>query len=448
MRLYKRHSSLRRRLAMTALVACAALGTPAEAGAFAPDNPGRGTPPSALPASERAHSSISSSALQSGLSSRMNQAGGSSGAWVYDATAKRVLFSRRSGSRRSLASNMKLYTTATAIDAFGAGERLRTRVWAVGTLADAQGMEIPLSELGSAEGGGLTLDGDLYLVGDGDPTFGRGEVRALARQVDELGIETVTGKLYGDDFMFDRRRGVPDSGYRISGYIGTLSSLVYASQRFASNPPRVATRKLKVALRKRGVKVGRGIALRRLPQRTDDRARLAFVSSPTMRELIQRTNVPSNNFLAEMLLKRVGAQDGHQGTTRSGAKRVKRFARSLGARVRAKDGSGLTRGNRASPASTGHLLLGMLKHREKRAYLNSLAVAGRSGTLAGRMRGTAAQGRCRGKTGTISGVSALSGYCDAHGHRIVFSFLMNGVNVSSARGLQDGMTVLIARYGG
>ena len=62
------------------------------------------------------------------------------------------------------------------------------------------------------------------------------------------------------------------------------------------------------------------------------------------------------------------------------------------------------------------------------------------------MNGTAADGRCRTKTGTLIGVSALSGYCHA-GHGVVaFSFLMNSVDVDAARRAQDRMAALIARY--
>ena len=81
-------------------------------------------------------------------------------------------------------------------------------------------------------------------------------------------------------------------------------------------------------------------------------------------------------------------------------------------------------------------------------FRSSLAVACRSGTLAYRMCGTAASGRCRGKTGTLSGVSALSGYCPVSGGRtIVFSFLMNGVGNSGAHILQNRMAAAIAAYG-
>jgi D-alanyl-D-alanine carboxypeptidase/D-alanyl-D-alanine-endopeptidase (penicillin-binding protein 4) len=81
------------------------------------------------------------------------------------------------------------------------------------------------------------------------------------------------------------------------------------------------------------------------------------------------------------------------------------------------------------------------------AFTNSLPVAGQSGTLARRMRGTAAAGRCRAKTGTLTSVSALSGYCFVGSeHVVAFSFLMNRVNLNRARVAQDRMTALLARY--
>jgi D-alanyl-D-alanine carboxypeptidase/D-alanyl-D-alanine-endopeptidase (penicillin-binding protein 4) len=82
-------------------------------------------------------------------------------------------------------------------------------------------------------------------------------------------------------------------------------------------------------------------------------------------------------------------------------------------------------------------------------FTASLGVAGRSGTIAKRMRGTAAEGRCRAKTGTLNYVSNLAGYCHARGgHMLAFAFLMNGVNVFTARHAQDRMAVALAKYAG
>jgi D-alanyl-D-alanine carboxypeptidase/D-alanyl-D-alanine-endopeptidase (penicillin-binding protein 4) len=182
----------------------------------------------------------------------------------------------------------------------------------------------------------------------------------------------------------------------------------------------------------------KGKALRRDP--------LGSVASPPVSSLIAETNKPSNNFFAEMLLKRLAAEGGKRGTRGRGSKRVEAFARSVGTDVRAVDGSGLSRRNRASAEEVGRLLVAMEEGDEAVAYSKSLAIAGRDGTLADRMRGTAAEGACRGKTGTLRGVSALSGYCDAGPNTIAFAILMNSVDISAAHRAQDRMASAIARY--
>jgi D-alanyl-D-alanine carboxypeptidase len=81
-------------------------------------------------------------------------------------------------------------------------------------------------------------------------------------------------------------------------------------------------------------------------------------------------------------------------------------------------------------------------------FFDSLAIAGQDGTLKNRMRGGAARRRCRGKTGTLSNVSALSGYCEARsGDTYVYSMLMNYVYPAGARRLQDAMLQAIAARG-
>ncbi len=93
------------------------------------------------------------------------------------------------------------------------------------------------------------------------------------------------------------------------------------------------------------------------------------------------------------------------------------------------NGSGLSRTNTSPPSQVGKLLTHMANDNDlDLAFRNSLAVAGRTGTLSQRMRGTAAEGRCSAKTGTIDGVSALSGYCKSRSGLVAFSILMNNIN--------------------
>src|SRR6185503_11202036 len=105
--------------------------------------------------------------------------------------------------------------------------------------------------------------------------------------------------------------------------------------------------------------------------------------------------------------------NGRVGTTARGTRVVASFARKLGARPTLVDGSGLARGNRASPFSVVRLLSAMYKRDDYDPFVDSLSIAGSDGTLADRMRRGVAHRHCVGKTGTLSNVSALSGYCEA-----------------------------------
>jgi D-alanyl-D-alanine carboxypeptidase/D-alanyl-D-alanine-endopeptidase (penicillin-binding protein 4) len=114
-----------------------------------------------------------------------------------------------------------------------------------------------------------------------------------------------------------------------------------------------------------------------------------------------------------------------------------------------RDGSGLSRADRVSPHQIVRLLAAMAGHPEADVFRASLAAPGEWGTLQHRMTRTAARGQCRAKTGTLIGVSALSGYCfDRAGHTIVFSLIENGVCAVCAKRLEDQMVPMLARYEG
>lgn len=432
------------------IVACASLvalaaSLPASAAALAPDRPGR--TPVARSATATATSSISRSAMCGRLKARVRRVGRASGLFVIDTATGRRVCGRKGRIRRIPASNMKLFTTATALARFGPDQRLQTKILRSGAV-DAAG----------------NLQGSLYLVGGGDPAlsspvFARrflGNLGTnlfdLTEQVEAAGINRVTGRLYADDTIFDRLRGVADSGFATSSYIGPLSGLNFNSgyadstaRRFASDPAIVAADSLADSLRAAGVQVSSNVTLRAIPPGS---AEVGAINSPQMEVLANETNVYSNNFYAEMLLKNLGARFGSAGTTRTGVVVVKRYARGLGSGVRAIDGSGLSRGNRATPAQVARLLDAMRDSPAADEFAESLPVAGREGTVASRMRGTAAARRCRTKTGTLTGVSALSGYCfNRSGKVMAFSILNNRVtSLSEAHRQQDRMAALIARY--
>jgi D-alanyl-D-alanine carboxypeptidase/D-alanyl-D-alanine-endopeptidase (penicillin-binding protein 4) len=133
-------------------------------------------------------------------------------------------------------------------------------------------------------------------------------------------------------------------------------------------------------------------------------------------------------------------------TTTTGAETSRAFAARLSARVALGDGSGLSRADRAAPREVVDLLRGMSAHAAFTPFDDSLPIPGVDGTLAERMRGTEASKRCHAKTGTLSNVSALSGYCTtASGHLIAFSILNNRVWPPSARTAQDRIVKTIAK---
>jgi D-alanyl-D-alanine carboxypeptidase/D-alanyl-D-alanine-endopeptidase (penicillin-binding protein 4) len=383
------------------------------------------------------------------LARYMRAAGPFSGASVVDVSGTGrpdPVFRWRQHTPRILASNTKLFTTSAALARFGLEGTLGTEVLGTGEL-DTEGV----------------FSGSLYLRGGGDPTFGSrsftrksygggATVQDLAALLEDIGIERITGRVYGDESAFDALRGGPESGFGVSPWVGPLSALSYnrglfteSGRGYQGNPPAFAAARLDDALEARGVSV----RLKPRAGMTPEDARiLASVESPPMERLIRLTNKPSDNFFAEILLKDLAHQAGGIGTTAAGAKIAAGHARRLGARARIVDGSGLSRGNRATPASVVRLLGAIHRSDDFDPFVGSLAIAGSDGTLFDRMRRGSAHRRCYGKTGTLSNVSALSGYCEAtSGNNYAYSILMNGVYPPAARRLQDRMLQSLAKHG-
>lgn len=376
---------------------------------------------------------MTASTLKQKLTREMRHAGGLSGAYVRDVSSGRTLFSWKADAPRIPASVEKLYTTASSLLVDGPGFTVPT-VAAASAPADDDGV----------------IDGDLYVVGGGDPTLTTAGLTRLAEAVADAGVTRVD-RVHGDDSAWDRRVGGPDSNFRYDSWLGgQLGALAvnrgWEGRRLQSSPAGYAARKLTAALRKAGVKVGRVGQRRAAPAAAMEIAR---VESPTLGELARDTNVPSDNYLAEMLLKGLGDRHGVLGTTGAGAAAARDALDDFGIRPRIVDGSGLSRENRTTPRQVVRLLERMAGQDSGPAFRSSLAVAGRTGTIKRRMRGTAASGKCRAKTGTLNGVSALAGYCPARdGDDVAFAILLGRVGIFTAHGVQDRMAAAIARWDG
>jgi serine-type D-Ala-D-Ala carboxypeptidase/endopeptidase (penicillin-binding protein 4) len=385
--------------------------------------------------------------LQSDFAHQLGLGGAQDGAYVYDMTTHQVLFSERASTPRPPASVEKLYTATTALDRMGAGARLDTTVYGAGSL--------------EPDG---TWEGNLYLRGGGDPTFGSSAFIArhyggLGASVSTLvgqlvhtdGIHRISGSVLGDESWFDSLRGEPSSDYAPDPFLeGTLSGLAFnrgesGRERGPHAPAAYAARQLTAALRGAGVSIAGASGTATTPA---DAHQLARVYSPTVAQLLGLMLPPSDNFFAETLVKDLGALYGGAGTTGAGAAVVRATAASLlGLHPQVVDGSGLSASDRTSPYEVADLLVALAPTAIGQVLRGDLAVAGRSGTLSERMRNTGAAGRCQGKTGTLTGVSNLVGYCDAaDGHTLAFAIFTDGIAIELAHALQDKMAIAVADY--
>jgi len=153
--------------------------------------------------------------------------------------------------------------------------------------------------------------------------------------------------------------------------------------------------------------------------------------SKPLADLIQDMNKESNNFMAESILKTIGAETGGApGSSQKGAAAVKRYLETLGVSTEGLvqvDGSGLSPDNRVSSNILARILLATRNDFQAAPeFMASLPIGGIDGTLDHRMMGGPATRKIRAKTGFINGVSSLSGYAwNENGRLLVFSILVN-----------------------
>jgi D-alanyl-D-alanine carboxypeptidase/D-alanyl-D-alanine-endopeptidase (penicillin-binding protein 4) len=356
------------------------------------------------------------------------------GAIVVDLTTGFVVYQRNEDESLQPASTEKLAVSFVALSELGPNYRTETQVLGEGVLR------------------GGVWDGDVFLKGFGDPGLDGRDLARLARQVRALGIRRVTGSVVGDESYFDRRRTAP--GWKPSFYrteSPPLSALVVDravdGDRVVERPALAAARAFDRALERAGVNVARrpGVGVPDDPLAV---AVLGRVASAKLAAMVEDMNTESDNFTAETVLKLLAAEETGLGTSARGAVIVRRVLREhdvpLGG-MRIVDGSGLSRLDRLTAISLVELLSAARDDPAiARAFLDSLAVAGVSGTLQDRMETGPARGAVRAKTGTTSAASALAGFA---GDRYAFAILMNGspVATTAARTAQDRFATILAR---
>jgi serine-type D-Ala-D-Ala carboxypeptidase/endopeptidase (penicillin-binding protein 4) len=329
------------------------------------------------------------------------------------------------------ASNEKLAVTYAVLVELGPEFRVETAVF------------------GDGERVGRTWDGDLVLKGYGDPTLTSGGLARLAAQLRGQGIRRVTGKVVGDETFFDTHRVAP--GWKPGFYMDEsppLSALSvdrgFYHGRMDAHPAYAAAVRFVEILRGAGIAVSGAIDVHAAPPTA---LPLARIESPRLATIVRYMDHESDNFTAELLLKQLGALSLDRGTSPAGASEVSHVLASAGvpmSGVRIVDGSGLSRLDRLTVAALVGILRVSWENPDVRATLvDSLPVAGISGTLQDRMRIGPARGVVRAKTGTTDLASALSGYVRG---RYAFAVLQNGHPVSYgwARVAQDRFVTALA----
>jgi serine-type D-Ala-D-Ala carboxypeptidase/endopeptidase (penicillin-binding protein 4) len=301
-------------------------------------------------------------------------------------------------------------------------------------------------------------DGSLVVTAGGDPSLTAGgphSLDALAGQVRAAGVTTVPGSLVVDESRQDSvRRAAGWQDWQFPAYAGPLSALLVDRNRYRRDPafladPGIAHGELfRGALEAHGVRVAGPTVHGSAP---DGGAVVASLTSAPASTLLTDTLLRSDNMAAEELLKEVGHASGAPGSTAGGLAATRAALEPLCVPLSGTDddGSGLSRANGRSPREWRKLLQAARDAPWWPQLQAALPLAGRSGTLATRFRGTAAEGTVHAKTGTIIGGIALSGYGTSIGGRpFVFSVLVNGVGSQATAGPLDTLIAAVAAHPG
>ena len=372
-----------------------------------------------------------------------------------------TLYSKNAGKLFMPASNMKIITTAVALTLLGPDYSYKTAFLADGPVHDS------------------LLDGNLLVIGRGDPTISdnmRGVATtvmdALADSVRAHGIREVSGSLarVGDAFP-DSIHGYGWEWDDLGEYYGagvdelifnegmapttlrpppdTVRDSLYSGP--AKDPATGYLNAFNDALIRKQITVQAGVMDSILPTPVKMDTLFVFTSLP-MRNIIPALMKPSQNQIAEILLKTIGLERGGMGTSDSARRIVGQQLLSWGVQQDGfviRDGSGLSRHDLVSPETIVRVLDRIQQDTAFAVYYNAMPIAGIDGTLQDRMKGTPAQGNVHAKTGSIAAARSLSGYVTtADGERLIFSILANNWTTpsSAVTGVADQIAAALAAY--
>jgi D-alanyl-D-alanine carboxypeptidase/D-alanyl-D-alanine-endopeptidase (penicillin-binding protein 4) len=340
-----------------------------------------------------------------------------------------VLYRHRDARRRVPASNQKLLLSMAILDRLGPEIRIVTQAAATTVV----------------EG---IVQGDLWILGFGDPAVDQRRIEDLASAIQGAGVVRVAGSVVGSTGYFKRDWRAP--GWKPDfprEQVPLPSALTFegnvAAGEHIGDPELRAAKELTRSLRDLGVSVAGEPGAAEAPAGL---VPVAQVESGALIELLEFTNRYSSNFYAEVLGKRLGAEAaGAPGTIAKGAAAMRAWTAEGGVGIRARDASGLSYANRLSPAGLVRLLGIAEDELWGEAFRESLPEPGQ-GTLRGRLRHL----RVHAKTGTLTGISALSGWVYLRRRDVwaEFSILSRGMSKDAAVRIEDRVVRILARSAG
>jgi len=341
------------------------------------------------------------------------------GLMVWDLTEDRSLFAFNHRQLLRPASTMKVLTAVTALDVLGSGYQFDTSLYYKGDIQ------------------GRVLVGDLYCVGGMDPAFSRDDLKAFAESLHRAGIDTISGRVVSDVSMKDTLKW--GEGWCWDDKNPTLSPLLV--DRKADFTSQLVSALAEKGIVMRNVALGVGL----LPKD----AVLVARRQHSIDHILQRMMKESDNLYAESVYYQIAARQGPQAKALYAQRQQRALMERAGlqsSRYRLADGSGLSLYNYLSAEAETKVLRYAYLHKPVYDHLLPvLPVAGLDGTLKKRMKDTPAEGNVRAKTGTLTGIISLAGYCtSSNGHLLCFAIINQGVqSASEARGFQDRLCTIL-----
>ncbi len=338
---------------------------------------------------------------------------------VYDLTADSTIFCHNERQIMRPASTQKIVTAITALDLLGGNYELTTRLCYTGDIE------------------GRTLYGNIYCVGAMDPLFNSDDMRAFAKSVTAAGIDTIRGKIIADQTMKDSDR--LGEGWCWDDKNPSLAPLLFNGK--DNFMPAFLT-----ALEREGIFIDASVEEGAVQKNATEICK----SYHTINQVLDKMMKKSDNLFAETIFYQIAAhQGGRHAAAKHAATVIKRLINKIGlnaSEYKIADGSGLSLYNYISAEAEVKLL--KYAWNERNIYYDlyeSLPIAAVDGTLQNRMAGTKAAGIVRAKTGTVTGVSSLAGYCfAANGHELCFAIISNGLlSTSRGRSFQDRVCIAL-----